>query len=215
VKAIHIYFDTQFLSSSGYLLVFINLTRPGHCNVSVHFSKSQFPWLSWLYLCFVSPVDAAANTCFVFYYVTALLNLFMYLWKSYKNKPASLFLPPNILFFELHIFFPTFEGIAWSVMRGATVVVFQVWKQKKVWEGFIKCCQRTKPQSFQVLLQLPPPQLSDVLTTSPDLQQPLLSHVMAFTENQVVYSLSFNFIILNLNPSMSWSLSFFYPQAWG
>jgi len=88
-------------------------------------------------------------------------------------------------------------------MHGATVVIFQVWKQKKVWEGFIKCCQRTKPQSFQVLLQLPPPQLSDVLTTSPDLQQPLLSHVMAFTENQVVYFLNFNFIILNLNPNMS------------
>ncbi|XP_014117876.1 PREDICTED: symplekin [Pseudopodoces humilis] len=27
---------------------------------------------------------------------------------------------------------------------------FQVWKYPKVWEGFIKCCQRTKPQSFQV-----------------------------------------------------------------
>ena len=99
------------------------------------------------------------------------------------------------------------------VMQSATVVVFQVWKQKKVWEGFIKCCQRTKPQSFQVLLQLPPPQLSDVLTTSPDLQQPLLSHVMAFTENQVVYSLNFILMILDLNLSISWSLSFFYPQT--
>jgi len=94
-------------------------------------------------------------------------------------------------------------------MHGVTVVVFQVWKQKKVWEGFIKCCQRTKPQSFQVLLQLPPPQLSDVLTTSPDLQQPLLSHVMAFTENQVVYCLNFKFMVLNLKPSMSWSYQFF------
>lgn len=140
-----------------------------------------------------------------------LLNLFLYLLKWYKNKPASFFLPPNILYFESYIF-PTVEGIARSIiMLGAIVVVFQVWKQKKVWEGFIKCCQRTKPQSFQVLLQLPPPQLSDVLTTSPDLQQPLLSHVMAFTENQVIYSLNLIFVTLNLNTNMSWSLSVYYP----
>ncbi|TRY59890.1 hypothetical protein DNTS_008121 [Danionella cerebrum] len=34
-----------------------------------------------------------------------------------------------------------------------------VWKYPKVWEGFVKCCQRTKPQSYNVLLQLPPAQL--------------------------------------------------------
>jgi hypothetical protein len=28
-----------------------------------------------------------------------------------------------------------------------------------LWDGFIKCCQRTKPQSYTVLLQLPPPQV--------------------------------------------------------
>lgn len=78
--------------------------------------------------------------------------------------------------------YPRLIGFVMNILQ--RLIMKQVWKQKKVWEGFIKCCQRTKPQSFQVLLQLPPPQLSDVLTTSPDLQQPLLSHVMAFTENQ-------------------------------
>lgn len=61
----------------------------------------------------------------------------------------------------------------------------QVWKQKKVWEGFIKCCQRTKPQSFQVLLQLPAPQLAEVFEECPDLRTPLLDHVMTFTDHQV------------------------------
>lgn len=61
----------------------------------------------------------------------------------------------------------------------------KVWKQKKVWEGFIKCCQRTKPQIFAVILQLPPEPLQDLLDSSPDLKTPLLEHVMAFTENQV------------------------------
>lgn len=60
-----------------------------------------------------------------------------------------------------------------------------MWKQKKVWEGFIRCCQRAKPQSFQVLLQLPAAQLKDVFEVCPDLKEPLLQHVQTFTENQV------------------------------
>ena len=53
-----------------------------------------------------------------------------------------------------------------------------------VWEGFIKCCQRTKPQSFAVLMQLPPPQLSDALAICPELKEPLKEHLMNFTEGQ-------------------------------
>src|SRR5690625_4341103 len=45
------------------------------------------------------------------------------------------------------------------------LILKQVWNQKKVWEGFIKCCQRTLPQSFPVLLQLPPAQLDSVFAT--------------------------------------------------
>lgn len=61
----------------------------------------------------------------------------------------------------------------------------QVWKYPKVWEGFIKCCQRTKPQSFQVILQLPPQQLSAVFDKCPELREPLLAHVRSFTPHQV------------------------------
>jgi symplekin len=64
------------------------------------------------------------------------------------------------------------------------LILKQVWKQKKVWEGFIKCCQRTKPQSFQVLLQLPAPQLQTVFKTSPDFKPALQEHVNSFTETQ-------------------------------
>ncbi|KAG8143605.1 hypothetical protein E2320_000847, partial [Naja naja] len=59
-----------------------------------------------------------------------------------------------------------------------------VWKYPKVWEGFIKCCQRTKPQSFQVILQLPPQQLSAVFEKCPELREPLLAHVRSFTPHQ-------------------------------
>ncbi|KAK4296500.1 hypothetical protein Pmani_031010 [Petrolisthes manimaculis] len=64
------------------------------------------------------------------------------------------------------------------------LIAKQVWKQKKVWEGFIKCCQRAVPQSFTVLLQLPPAQLSDVFASAADLHAHLTSHVSTLTENQ-------------------------------
>nr|CAD7410338.1 unnamed protein product [Timema cristinae] len=79
---------------------------------------------------------------------------------------------------------PRLIGFIMNILQ--RLILKQVWKQKKVWEGFIKCCQRTKPQSFQVLLQLPPAQLQDVFQNCPDLQQPLLAHVMGFTDNQFV-----------------------------
>ncbi|KAL1131946.1 hypothetical protein AAG570_011557, partial [Ranatra chinensis] len=78
--------------------------------------------------------------------------------------------------------YPRLIGFVMNILQ--RLILKQVWRQKKVWEGFIKCCQRTQPHSFQVLLQLPAPQLADVFTESPDLKQPLLDHIMGFTENQ-------------------------------
>lgn len=69
--------------------------------------------------------------------------------------------------------------------------ILQVWKQRKVWEGFIKCCQRAGAQSFTVLLQLPPPQLADVFSVAPDLRSRLLAHIATLTENQVNSSIFF------------------------
>ena len=60
----------------------------------------------------------------------------------------------------------------------------QVWNEKKVWEGFIKCCQRTKPSSYQVLLQLPAEPLKDVFETAPELRPQLRSYVNNFTAAQ-------------------------------
>ena len=61
----------------------------------------------------------------------------------------------------------------------------QVWNQKKVWEGFVRCCQRTKPQSFQVLLQLQPPELKSAFEICPDMKEPLIIHVNKLTPAQV------------------------------
>lgn len=78
--------------------------------------------------------------------------------------------------------YPRLTGFVMNILQ--RLILKQVWRQKVVWEGFIKCCQRTKPQSFQVLLQLPPPQLTEALTVCPDMRTPLLEHVQALTDAQ-------------------------------
>ncbi|XP_059481472.1 symplekin [Neocloeon triangulifer] len=81
--------------------------------------------------------------------------------------------------------YPRLIGFIMNILQ--RLIQKQVWKQKKVWEGFVKCCQRTKPQSFQVLLQLPILQLEDVFNICPDLKKPLLEHVQSLTDNQKMH----------------------------
>lgn len=78
--------------------------------------------------------------------------------------------------------YPRLLGLVLNILQ--RLILKQVWKQKKVWEGFVRCCQRTKPQSYQVLLQLPVEQLKDVFIICPDLREPLLAHVNKLTETQ-------------------------------
>ena len=60
----------------------------------------------------------------------------------------------------------------------------QVWKEPKIWDGFIKCCERCYPQSYKVLLQLPPAQLEFFFSTRPQMRETLLVHVQNFTDAQ-------------------------------
>jgi len=78
--------------------------------------------------------------------------------------------------------YPGLVGFIMNILQ--RLIVKQVWKQKTLWDGFIKCCQRLKPQSFTVLLQLPPPQLNSLLQAAEDLRDPLLLHVQSFTDGQ-------------------------------
>ncbi|KAK9124505.1 hypothetical protein Sjap_014107 [Stephania japonica] len=56
------------------------------------------------------------------------------------------------------------------------LVTKQIWKYPKLWVGFLKCSQLTKPQSFGVLLQLPAAQLENALSRIPALKAPLIAH---------------------------------------
>lgn len=49
----------------------------------------------------------------------------------------------------------------------------KVWNDPKLWDGFIKCCERTQPQSFKILVNLPRQQLKDVITRVPAMEKPV------------------------------------------
>jgi symplekin len=55
----------------------------------------------------------------------------------------------------------------------------QVWSDDLLWQGWIKCCRSTMPHSYSVILQLPPPQLEEVLQKHPDLKEPLARYQQA------------------------------------
>ncbi|KAF6153639.1 hypothetical protein GIB67_027506 [Kingdonia uniflora] len=56
------------------------------------------------------------------------------------------------------------------------LVTKQIWKYPKLWVGFLKCAQLTKPESFSVLLQLPAAQLENALNRIAALKAPLIAH---------------------------------------
>lgn len=61
----------------------------------------------------------------------------------------------------------------------------QVWKNAALWEGFIRCCVKIRPQSYQVLLQLPPSPLESVFQKERELRQHLRHYVENFSAAQV------------------------------
>ncbi|KAF5275676.1 hypothetical protein FQA39_LY06788 [Lamprigera yunnana] len=77
---------------------------------------------------------------------------------------------------------PRLSGFVMNILQ--RLILKQVWKQKVVWEGFVKCCLKTRPQSFSVLMQLPAPQLAEALTMCSELREPLRQYLQTFTEGQ-------------------------------
>ncbi|CAI2736868.1 unnamed protein product [Dicrocoelium dendriticum] len=60
----------------------------------------------------------------------------------------------------------------------------QVWKSEKLWDGFIRCCIKTRPQSYQVLLQLPPDRLESVFQREPTMRAQVRRYVENFSSAQ-------------------------------
>ncbi|KAK4353272.1 hypothetical protein RND71_028790 [Anisodus tanguticus] len=69
--------------------------------------------------------------------------------------------------------FPTLVDFVMEIL--SKLVIRQVWRMPKLWVGFLKCVSQTKPHSFPVLLQLPPPQLESALNKYASLRSPLVA----------------------------------------
>ncbi|KAF9687403.1 hypothetical protein SADUNF_Sadunf02G0089900 [Salix dunnii] len=67
--------------------------------------------------------------------------------------------------------FPSLVDFVMEIL--SKLVSRQVWKMPKLWVGFLKCVSQTRPHSFHVLLQLPPPQLESALNKHANLRGPL------------------------------------------
>uniref|UniRef100_A0A8C3JB82 Symplekin n=1 Tax=Calidris pygmaea TaxID=425635 RepID=A0A8C3JB82_9CHAR len=124
---------------------------------------------------------AATNLCFAERNVYTSEVLAVVMQQLMEQSPLPMLLMRTVI--QALTMYPRLGGFVMNIL--SRLIMKQVWKYPKVWEGFIKCCQRTKPQSFQVVLQLPPPQLAAIFDKCPELREPLLSHVRALTPHQV------------------------------
>uniref|UniRef100_A0A2C9JRK3 Symplekin n=1 Tax=Biomphalaria glabrata TaxID=6526 RepID=A0A2C9JRK3_BIOGL len=130
--------------------------------------------------CDIKTTIKAASLCFSERNIYTQEVLAIVLQQLMEQDPLPTLLMRTVI--QSMSLYPRLMGFVLNILQ--RLIVKKVWKQKKVWEGFIRCCQRAKPQSFQVLLQLPAAQLKDVFEVCPDLKEPLLQHVQTFTENQ-------------------------------
>ncbi|GFO34652.1 symplekin [Plakobranchus ocellatus] len=130
--------------------------------------------------CDIKTTIKAANLCFAEKATYTQEVLAMAMKQLMEQDPLPTLFMRTVL--QSLSMYPRLVGFVLNILQ--RLIVKKVWKQKRVWEGFIRCCQRAKPQSFQVLLQLPASQLRDVFEVCPDLREPLYAHVQTFTENQ-------------------------------
>ncbi|XP_059522097.1 symplekin isoform X2 [Myotis daubentonii] len=130
--------------------------------------------------CDMKSIIKATNLCFAERNVYTSEVLAVVMQQLMEQSPLPMLLMRTVI--QSLTMYPRLGGFVMNIL--SRLIMKQVWKYPKVWEGFIKCCQRTKPQSFQVILQLPPQQLGAVFDKCPELREPLLAHVRSFTPHQ-------------------------------
>ena len=78
--------------------------------------------------------------------------------------------------------YPLMKGFVISILQ--QLIPKQPWKNEQIWKGFIKISEKTMPQSYTVMLQLPAEQLDKFLDEASHIREPLLVHVQKFNEAQ-------------------------------
>uniref|UniRef100_A0A671V6P6 Symplekin scaffold protein n=1 Tax=Sparus aurata TaxID=8175 RepID=A0A671V6P6_SPAAU len=149
---------------------------------------------------------AATNLCFGERNVYTSEVLAVVMQQLMEQSPLPMLLMRTVI--QSLTMYPRLGGFVMNIL--SRLIVKQVWKYPKVWEGFVKCCQRTKPQSYSVLLQLPPAQLTSVFERCPEMREPLLQHVHSFTPHQVRAVYKINQPHLQSNQIKSNQINFIY-----
>ncbi|KAM9514349.1 LOW QUALITY PROTEIN: symplekin [Guaruba guarouba] len=145
--------------------------NPGELLIALHNIDSS--------KCDMKSIIKATNLCFAERNVYTSEVLAVVMQQLMEQSPLPMLLMRTVI--QALTMYPRLGGFVMNIL--SRLIMKQVWKHPKVWEGFLKCCQRTKPQSFPVLLQLPP-QLAAVFDKCPELREPLLSHVRAHPHQQ-------------------------------
>nr|XP_057938563.1 symplekin [Doryrhamphus excisus] len=145
---------------------------PGDLLISLHNIDST--------KCDMKSIIKATNLCFGEKNVYTSEVLAVVMQQLMEQNPLPILLMRTVI--QSLTMYPRLCGFVMNIL--SRLIVKQVWKYPKVWEGFVKCCQRTKPQSYSVLLQLPPAQLTSVFERCPEMREPLLYHVRSFTPHQ-------------------------------
>ncbi|KAM7407857.1 hypothetical protein PAMA_003564 [Pampus argenteus] len=130
--------------------------------------------------CDMKSIIKATNLCFGEKNVYTSEVLAVVMQQLMEQSPLPILLMRTVI--QSLTMYPRLSGFVMNIL--SRLIAKQVWKYPKVWEGFVKCCQRTKPQSYSVLLQLPPAQLTSVFERCPEMREPLLQHVHSFTLHQ-------------------------------
>ncbi|XP_030648668.1 symplekin [Chanos chanos] len=148
--------------------------------------------------CDMKSIIKATNLCFGEKNVYTSEVLAVVMQQLMEQNPLPMLLMRTVI--QSLTMYPRLGGFVMNIL--SRLILKQVWKYPKVWEGFVKCCQRTKPQSYSVLLQLPPPQLTSVFERCPELREPLLQHVHSFTPHQQAHIPSSIMAVLEANTKM-------------
>lgn len=130
--------------------------------------------------CDMKSIIKATNLCFGEKNVYTSEVLAVVMQQLMEQSPLPILLMRTVI--QSLTMYPRLGGFVMNIL--ARLIMKQVWKYPKVWEGFVKCCQRTRPQSYSVLLQLPAAQLTSVFERCPEMREPLLHHVHSFTSHQ-------------------------------
>ncbi|XP_031126551.1 uncharacterized protein LOC116028853 isoform X2 [Ipomoea triloba] len=117
-------------------------------------------------------VTDACNACFDQRQTFTQQVLAKVLNQLVEQIPLPLLFMRTVL--QAIVAFPSLVDFIMEIL--SRLVSKQIWKYPKLWVGFVKCAQLTKPQSFSVLLQLPPAQLENALNKVSALKAPLVAH---------------------------------------